>query len=310
MTDENIPLPNPQEAETFLADLFEQVKKWESCLDESTKLGVGATAVKSLLESKVSFGNPRDKLILLTEDLFEETEEGLSNIYRQQMRDAFDFYYMTVTVDLRPKPGVRFWRLCCELDFSPKGEKEPIVQSIFPKSQWRPVMNFGVGMNLAINSNLDWSIGIDSTELAEFTTIPAELKANVGNKNELKAFIVIPEYAYEAGHFEIISQGEGNSKCYWRIEEPEIQNIPTVQFAIVFKVPKEIKSINLRGIAWGEPDMNWLTADIRDVFSDLADRFQTLIRNKNQAAIKFSRSDIKEWILNLPKANLQQDLAT
>ncbi|NEO03429.1 MAG: hypothetical protein F6K50_51475, partial [Moorea sp. SIO3I7] len=169
---------------------------------------------------------------------------------------------------------------------------------------------FGVGMNLAINSHLDGSIGIDSTELAEFTTIPAELKANVGNKNELKAFIVIPEYAYEAGHFEIISQGEGNSKCYWRIEEPEIQNIPTVQFAIVFKVPKEIKSINLRGIAWGEPDMNWLTADIRDVFSDLADRLQTLIRNKNKAAIKFSRSDVKEWILKLPKANLTQDLAT
>ncbi|NES87359.1 MAG: hypothetical protein F6K10_41940, partial [Moorea sp. SIO2B7] len=123
-------------------------------------------------------------------------------------------------------------------------------------------------------------------------------------------FIVIPEYAYEAGHFEIISQGEGNSRCYWRIEEPEIQKILTVQFAIVFKVPKEIKSINLRGIAWGEPDMNWLTADIRDVFSDLADRLKTLIRNKNKAAIKFSRSEVKEWILKLPKANLQQDLAT
>lgn len=296
--------PNPQEAETLLADLLEEVKKWEGTLAGGTKLGVGAAAVDSLFQTKVSFGNPKDKLIFLTEQVFQEIGLELTSIYRQQMRDAFDFYYMTVPVYLRPKPGVKFWRLCCELDFSPKGDQEPIVQSIFPKSKWRPVMQLGVGMNLGLNENLDWSVGIDASKVTEFANLPGELKANVASKNELKAFIVVPDYVYEAGRFEIIAQGEGNSDCYWRIEEPDSQKLATVQFAIVFKVPKGTESINLRGIAWAEPNINWLYEDIRDVFSELEDRFKNLLRCKDEAVSKLARVAGEEWSLTLPKSIL------
>ncbi len=140
-------------------------------------------------------------MILLTEKLFQDIGVELTSIYRQQMHDTYDFYYMTVTADLRPKPGAKFWRLCCELDFSPKGENEPIVQTIFPQSKWRTVMNWGVGMNLGINGNLDWSLGVDLSKSAEIANLPGDIKANVGSKNELKALIVLPDYAYEAGRF-------------------------------------------------------------------------------------------------------------
>ncbi|NEQ27161.1 MAG: hypothetical protein F6K28_50775, partial [Microcoleus sp. SIO2G3] len=174
---EKIYPPNPQEADTLLASLLEEVKTWEGTLAGGTKLDVGAAAVESLFQTKVEFGNPKNHLILLTEEIFKEIGIELNSIYRQQMRDVYDFYYMTVTVNLRPKPGVQFRRLCCELDFGSKGENEPIVEKIFPNSKWRSVMNLGVGMNLGLNGNLDWSVGIDASQVAEIANLPGNLKA-------------------------------------------------------------------------------------------------------------------------------------
>ncbi len=301
MTDK-IPPPDPQETESLLADLFEEVKKWEGTLAGGRTLGVGATAVESLMQSKVSFGNPRDKLILLTEETFKESGVELINIYQQQMRDTYDFYYMTLTVDLRPKPCTKFWRLCCQLDFGPKGEQEPIVETIFPQSKWQPVMNWGVGMNLGLNENLDWSVGVDASKVAEIAQLPGDLKANVASKNSLKALIVLPDYAYEAGRFEIIALGAGNSTCFWRIEEPTIQKMLVVKFMIVFKVLKGTQSISLRGDAWAEPNINWLYEDIRDVFGELGDRFKNLFRRRDEAASKFACvAPPEEWTLTLSK---------
>jgi hypothetical protein len=47
---------------------------------------------------------------------------------------------------------------------------------------------------------------------------------------------------------------------------------------IVFKVPKGTESITLQGTAWAEPDLNWLTADIRDVFANLSEQFEAVIK--------------------------------
>lgn len=302
MSDELSP-PNLQEADALLSDLFQEVQRWEGTLAGGTKLGVGAEAVDSLRQSKVSFGNPRDKLIQLTEDTFEKSGTDLNEIYKQQMREQFDFYYMTHTVDLRPERAAKFWRLTCELDFSPKGSGEPIIQSLFPTQQWRNVMSFGVGMEVGLNGNFDWNVGVDSSQLAELLQLlPGELKANVGNKDDLKAFLAIPAYRYELGHPEILTNGEGNSNCYWRIQASELQKIGTAKFALIFKVPKGTESISLRGTAWAEPDINWLTADIRDVFGELSDQLKQLLRQKNKEASRFARGDAEEWTLTLPKA--------
>ncbi|WP_293134995.1 hypothetical protein [Microcoleus sp. bin38.metabat.b11b12b14.051] len=300
---DNLSLPNIQEADTLLSDLFQEVQKWEGTLAGGKKLGTGAAAIESLLKSQVSFGNPQDRLTLLTEETFKGSGTELIGIYKQQMQTQYDFYYMTLTVNLRPQPGAQFTRLTCQLDFHPKGSNEPIIQNIFPNQQWRTVMNFGVGMDIGLNGNLEWSAGVDSTWLGELTNLlPGELKTNAANKNELKAFMVMPEYKYELSHAEITAVGDGSSTCYWRIQDEEIQKVGTAKFAVVFKVPKGTESINLRGIAWAEPNMKWLTADVRDVFSELSDRFKNLLRRKDEAAIHLARIANEEWSLILPKA--------
>ncbi|MCP2728540.1 hypothetical protein [Limnofasciculus baicalensis] len=303
MIDELSP-PNLEEADVLLSDLFQEVQKWEGTLSGGTALGFGAEAVDSLFKTKVSFGNPRDRLIHLTEEIFSNSGTELNNIYKQQMREQFDFYYITLTVDLRPERAARFWRLTCRLDFNPKGSNEPIVQSLFPTQQWRSVMSFGVGMDVGLNGNLEWNIGVDSAQLADLSQLlPGDLQANLGSKDNLDAFIAIPSYRYELGHPEILTNGEGNSTCYWKIQDNELQKIGTAKFAIVFKVPKGTESITLKGLVWAEPDLNWLTADIRDVFGDLSDRLKQLLRQKNNAAHRLARGDAEEWTLTLPKTS-------
>jgi hypothetical protein len=301
---DKLSFPNFQETDTLLLELLQEVKLYEGSLKGSVDLGIGTEAVDSLFQSKVTFGNPTDKLIPLTEKTFKSSRTELLDIYKQQMREQFDFYYMTLTADLRPQRGARFWRLTCELDFEPKGSGEPIIQSLFPTHQWRSVMSYGVGMDVGLNGSLDWNIGVDSSQLAQLAeSLPGELQANVGNKDSFQAFLAIPTYRYELGQTEILTNGEGNSTCYWRIQTKELQKIGTAKFAIVFKVPKGSESITLRGLVWAEPDLNWLTGNIRDVVGDLSDQLKQLLRQKNNAAHRFARGDNRKWTLTLPKVS-------
>lgn len=267
------------------------------------ELPKGVAIIESLRRSSVSFGDPRNELIQLTEESFKDSGTELTSIYKQQMQTQFDFYYMTLTVDMLPQPGAQFRRLTCELDFSPKGPDQPIVQTIFPNQQWREVLSYGVGMKVGLNGKLDWNAGVDSEQLAQVIgALPGELKGNAENINEFSGVVAIPEYRYSLGQTEITALGQGNSNCYWRLQNQELQRIGTARFGTVFKVPKGTESITLNGTAWAEPDMNWLTADIKDVFLELMRRFEGISRNKEEAANQFARGTAEQWQLNLPKA--------
>ena len=299
---EKLSCPNLEEADALLLELFEEDQKWEGSLAGGRKLGMGAEAVESLRQSKVSFGHPRDRLIRLTEDTFKNSGTELNEFYKQQMGE-WDFYYMRLTVDLRPEPVAKFWRLTCELDFEPKGKGEPIVQTLFPSQQWRSLMSFGVGMEVGLNGNLDWAIGVDNSELDRLLELlPEELKANVSSKNDFKTFMAIAGYRYELGRPEILTNGEGNSTCYWRIQDNQLQKIGTAKFGIVFKVPKGTASITVEGKVWAEPSINWLTSNLEDIVAKLSQKFQNLLGQDEEAASHFPRVCSKRWNFKLPQA--------
>src|SRR5262249_15953888 len=120
-----------RDTQDLLNDLLTEVSAEEGVLSGGIKLGAGGTALQALRETKVTFGNPSNNLIRLTKKLFDEVKVELTEIRRRQMRDQFDFYFLTLSVSLQPKRGARFTRIECGLQFGPKGAGEPIVQAIF-----------------------------------------------------------------------------------------------------------------------------------------------------------------------------------
>lgn len=287
--------PDLQKADVLLDQLFQM----------TTDMAGGqkfdfADRVDSLRQTKVQFGNPRDNLIALTPRKLHDSGLELSSIRKEQMRTEYDFYYMTITVDLRPQPGAHFQALACELDFGPKGGQEPIVQSIFPQNKWKDVLAFGGGMSLGLDGNLDWNVGIDATKLSELLSLPADVAASLDNKNAMKSYIVLKDFAYDLGRFEIAAYGEGNSECYWYIQNADLQQSLSTRFGIVFKVPKGTESITLRGVAWAEPKVSWLTANLGDMLKRLKEEFQKLLNRPEAAAQMLSRGAGEEWIITLP----------
>ncbi len=85
-------------SQTLLDELFETVRVSESVLSGGVKLGMGGEAVDSLRQTKINFGYPRNNFIRLTPQLFKQVGLELAPIHRRQMKDKFDFYYMTLAV--------------------------------------------------------------------------------------------------------------------------------------------------------------------------------------------------------------------
>jgi len=292
--------PDLQAADSLLAELFSDVAETEGVRAGGEKLDEGGAALHSLKETKVQFGNPRSNLVAITAEQLHGSGIELSSIQKQQLESSHDFYFITMTVDMRPQPGAHFSALACELNFGPKGEKEPIVQSIFPKTSWKNVMTFGGGMNLGLDADLNWKVGVDASKLSELSDKAPELSANLENKNDMKSHIVLHDFSYDLGRFDIAAYGEDNSECYWYIQNADLQQMLTVKFNVVFKVPTGTEEITLTGKAWAEPSMSWLTANVRNVLGGLAEKFKDLFRRKDEAASDLARGAAETWTLTLP----------
>jgi hypothetical protein len=259
--------------------------------------------LEGLKRATVQFGDPRNNLIPITADQLHNSGIDLSSIQRQQLEGQYEFYFMTVTVDMRTKPGTHFSALACELNFGPEGKKAPIVQSIFPQTSWKNVMSFGGGMNLGLDANLNWKVGVDTSRLSQLVEKAPELQADLENKNDMKSFVVLRDFAYDLGRFDIAAYGKDSSECYWYIQNTDLQQTLTVKFSIVFKVPAGTKEITLHGLAWAEPTTNWLTTSLRDAIDSRLTRLHNPFSQEQIDTIERSlaRGTAENWRLALPQ---------
>lgn len=290
--------------QSLLDELFTEVVSEEGTLIGGTKLRRGGQAIQSLRETEVTFGHPYDNLIQLTPEMFQAIGVELSPIQRHQIENDFDFYYMTLAVSMHPKRGATFQLVECRLEFGPEGMQMPIVQTIFPQSQWRTVLEWGGSMNLGLNGNLDWEVGVDGEKLEEITKLGNVPSAKLKTNNDLNAFIVIPDYSFGLGRSEISATGEGNARCTWRLQNPDLQETQTVRFVVIFKVPKGMESVELTGTVLAEPKMSWLAAQLDDVFGELSERFKALFSGEREERARKARLAIsarEKWELKLPR---------
>jgi hypothetical protein len=261
-----------------------------------------------LRKTRLRFGNPANDLMRLTPSMFDSVGAELTALRRRQMRTQFDFYYMTLDLLLQPHPGATFNRVECQIDFGPKGTSEPIVQTMFPHAEWRDVLAWGGAFSLGLSGGLDWSAATSWADDGASGALPMHLKAKIANKNTFKGLVVVPEFRYTLGRGDIVATGEGNAECFWRIDKPALQKSQSVQLGVVFKVPRGMKAIDVTGLAAAEPDMNWLVADVRDVFRDLSDKLQRLLRlddRERSLAQRLPVADHETWNLRLPRRKSQ-----
>lgn len=288
-------------ASSLIQELYDDVSYWEAPLSGGSKLSIGAETINDLKETRVTFGNPRDSLVKLTKEGLEQAGVKLTLAHETQLDGSnYKFYLLTLTVNLRSRPSLRFQSLYCMLDFGPKGIEEPIVQTIFPTNRWRSVIGWGGRLVLGLDGNLDWRVGLPQNISEHIQDLPADLSAQVTNANRLRAFIALPDYSFDIGRLEVAAYGEGGSECYWRINEPQLQETSTAKFAVVFKVPVSVDSITLKGTVWAEPKMDWLATNLRDVFADLKPHLQQLFNRNEDASNKLSKGSVERWHLQLP----------
>lgn len=305
MTNQNFNSPDFDQAKNLLNKLFEEVKSKESELAGGNiqELQRGATAIQRLQNTTVTFGDPLSKLIPLTIEGFKAKGVEL-NYEIEQLMKQYDFYSMVVSIDPKPKSNVLISKLECQLNFASKDNQNPIVHRIIPNSKWQSLINAGVNLNMGLNADLDIGVGMDASELTKIANFPDydKFKANVGTKNEFKAFWVLDNLNYNLGKFNLFAQGEDNSQCYWRLEKPEIQDKSTVKFSIIFKVPKGLKSINLIGKVWIEPNIDWLNSELKEIKKDLSSYLKNLFASKQKAAETFAVGQQETWNIQLPKS--------
>ena len=292
------------ESEDLLNQLIKEVEVQEGTLAGGIRRGTATLAFKNLRETKLRFGNPRANLVHLTEERCKNFGITLSPLQLELMRTTFNFYYLTLSINTRLQPGVEISRLECQLDFGPKGPNEPIINSMFPTSKWRELLSLGHKIDLNLDADLIWNIGLDPALLAKIENLPADVKANLSNKTAVNTFIKVAQIEYSLGRFELMATGEGNSNCSWRFESRELSQSPTIQLALLLKVPQNVSTIQLTAIAAIEPNFAWLTSLLRDVYGFLSEKLKRLFHRKNGEPPAFERlpiGEIENWELELPK---------
>lgn len=279
-------------------ELFADVLASEGTLSAGTKVGVGTQAVQALRETRVSFGNPSDNLVRLSDTLLNSVGAELTEVRRLQLASNFAFYYLTLTVSLLSPGNAPFSRLECSLDLGPKGPDEPIVQSVFPTAQWSEVLRVGAHMRLALDGDLRWQVGLGGVEVAAMS-LPNEIRAAVTTDNSVGGFVVVPDYTFALGRADIAATGEGSSYCLWRIAKPELRQVQTVQFGVVLKLQPHVTSLDLTALCAATPRHTWLVGALRWVWSELSERVKQLI-GRDDDDVQLVIGDSERWHLDLP----------
>ncbi len=288
-----------EELNALLDEAITTAEKWEGKL--GTKgASPAADAFRALKEGKLSLGSPESTLRVLRAKDLEVKGVQVESYIRQEMRDkeGWNYLLLNLPVLLFPGRGAEYNLVESALTVTStrRRERQPAIHAIFPEARWKPVLEFGGQLELALDSGLTWGAELKRINL-DLSQLSSELAGRVGNENTLSSFIRVLPFQYDLGRAVIEAQWAGG-EAMWRIDSvEEIRGNKQVQFVAIVKVPKEVKRIEVTGLAQAEISFQWLTTQVRNVFEHLSLKLQELIRKRKGIALR----DEQTWTLSLPK---------
>ncbi len=285
------------ETAKLLAEAITSAHTWETQLGSGRK-GKAEKAFEALRNGQIKLDNPEAFIQRLRPKDFEGQNIQLSPEIKKSMqgKDGYGFYLMRVPILLYPGRGAQYRLLESQFTFRAINSQRPLgIQNIFPKPIWKPVLDWGGDLELALDGGLDWGANVDQIE-AKIAKLGGELAGRVGNKNKLSSFIKLPAFEYTLGRMEIEAQFSA-STASWRLDSKRLfRTEDRIQLVLLLKIPKEVKRIRIEAVAQAEVSFSWLTAQIEHVYERLPKTIQQIVKDEKGLPLQ----DFQTWSLYLP----------
>jgi hypothetical protein len=285
------------ETASLLRVAIDAAYKWETPLGKGRK-GKAERAFEALDKGRLELGHPQAKTQRLRPRDFEERGLALSPEVKKSMRgqEAYAFYVVPVPVLLFPGRGAQYRLLESQFTFrARRGERQPAIHSIFPEPLWKPVLNWGGRLDLALDGNLKWGAEVEQTE-ARIGKLSSQLAGRVGNLNQLTGFIKIVPFEHSLGRMEIEAQ-HSDRTAMWRLDSQRaIRGQKQTRLVVLLQAPKKASQVRLEAAAQAEVAFDWLTAQVSHVFDRLPEAIQHIIKREKGLPLQ----DFQTWTLDLP----------
>jgi hypothetical protein len=286
------------ETAQLLSAAMEAAHKWETPLGEGRK-GEAEKAFGAMRDGHIELGHPQAHTQHLHSEDFESRHLELSPEIKKSMQGegGYAFYVVPVPVMLFPGRGAQYRLLESQLKFGVgRSERRPAIHSIFPEPLWKPVLDWGGKLHLALDGNLQWGAEVEQSE-AKIGKLGGQLAGRVKNLNQLTSFIKVIPFEHTLGRMEVEAQFSSNT-AMWRLDSKQvIRSQKHVQLIILLKVSKQVGQVRIEAAAQAEVSFDWLTAQIGHVLDRLPKTIQQIVKKRSGLPLQ----DFQTWILDLPE---------
>jgi len=286
----------PANTDEILNEAIAVAGKWETPLGKGGQ-GKARQAFAALKQGKIELGSPQAYLHRLRRQEFAAHNVPLSPEIERSLSGpaGYHYYVLPVPVLLFPYRGAQYRLLESQLEFKLESGRRPLaIQNIFPEPFWKPVLDWGGQLNLALDGSLNWGAEVEQTAV-KLDKLSAQLQAVVKNASQLAGFIKVIPFDHTLGRMEIEAQ-HASTTAMWRFDSRQvIRARRQVQLITLLRVPKEVEQIRIEAAAQAEPDFDWLAAQVTHVFERLPVVIKQIIDRRRGLPLQ----DFQIWQIDL-----------
>lgn len=278
-----------QQTMQYLDELLSFMRMQNTELSGGIETPLTNEIIKSLKETRISFGNPRHMLSKVRlEDLQRFDIPEHDPLYRQA-EEEYDFYYMSLNSSFAAQREVRFQQVLCRLELEPD---DAMIHSLAPEQAWQAVAEWGGEGHIGLGTNL--AMKFAAPEMMQ--NLPVAVK-EISAQARASAFFSILPFKFDLGRVTVVGIGIGSNKAQWDIGKPRIQKQNEVTFALLFKVSQGTKRIQLTGHILVKLDKNYLIEALQSLWAILTADLRRPLEHEEELILGTSEM----WTLDLPQ---------